>query len=140
MKATIIGCAVVLFAGLPVTTARAAETTCPTPEHTSQVLRLGEPGRWGYTYQISWCVQGGKITGITPHMTHEEDGVTCVWVMNAEEYRRPVPDGSGAWENFNMVEFSCKDAVGKFASVNPWGVITVRPDGTSSIDAKGIER
>lgn len=138
MKATIIGCAVVLFAGLPVTTAQAAEAKCPTPLLTSEVVRLAEPGKWSYTFQVSWCVQDGQITDITPHVTHEADGTTCVWVTNAEEYEKPV--GGGAWEAFNMTEFSCKDANGRPASVNPWAVINIRPDGTSSVPREGIER
>jgi hypothetical protein len=39
-----------------------------------------------------------------------------------------------------MTEFSCKDANGRPASVNPWAVINIRPDGTSSVPREGIER
>lgn len=138
MKATIIGCAVVLFACLPISTARAAEVKCETPLHNSKTVRLADAGRWSYTYQVSWCVKDGEIIDITPHVTHEADGTTCVWVTNAEEYEKPVPSGNGAWETYNMTEFSCKDAVGTQSSVTPWGIITIRPDGSSSIQRKGV--
>jgi hypothetical protein len=138
MKATIIGCAVVLFAGLPITTAQAAEEKCETPLLTSETVRLAEPGKWSYTYQVSWCVDEGRITFITPHVTHEADGTTCVWVTNAEEYEKPVPNGAGAWETFNMSEFSCKNSAGRPASVTPWAKIIIQPNGASHIPEKGI--
>jgi hypothetical protein len=138
MKATIIGCAVVLLAGLPVSTAQAAEATCPTPEKTSEVVRLSDPGKWSYTYYVSWCVENGKVTSITPHVTHEEDSTWCSWVGSAEEAMTPVADGSGAWNAFNMSAFSCKDSAGKPGSVTPWAVITVRPNGSSSVPHKGV--
>jgi hypothetical protein len=39
----------------------------------------------------------------------------------------------------NMTAFSCKNADGKPDSVNPWGVIAIRPDGTSFVVDKGID-
>lgn len=136
-RATVIGCAAILVAGMSAATADAAEVKCATPM-TSTPVRLANPGSWSYTYQVSWCVQEGRITDITPHVTHEENSEKCVWVGSAEESQTPAQDGSGAWNTFNMAEFSCKDAGGKPGSVNPWGVITIRPDGTSSVVRKGI--
>jgi hypothetical protein len=133
--------AVTFLAGISLTTGTATaatETKCSAPVFTSAPVHLSDPGRWSYTYQVTWCVEGGRITGITPHVTHEVDGRTCAWVANVEEYERPVPDGSGAWDTFNMAELSCEDGGGTPGSVNPWGVITVRPDGTSTVLRKGV--
>lgn len=140
VRVAAVGLATVV-AGISLTTGTATgatETTCSTPVLTSAPVRLTDPGRWSYTYHVSWCVEGGRITDITQHIAHEEDGSTCVWVANQEESKTPVADGSGAWDAFNMVELSCEDATGKPGSVNPWGVITVRPDGTSTVLRKGI--
>jgi hypothetical protein len=133
-KAAVMGCAAVLAAGLSAGTAGAEEARCTT----SAPVHLSDPGLWSYTYQVTWCVEEGKITSITPHVTHDEDTSKCVWVGSVEESLTPVPDGSGAWYTFNMAEFSCKDAVGKQSSVNPWAVITIRLDGTSDVPRKGI--
>ncbi|MFS8102470.1 hypothetical protein LFM09_35630 [Lentzea alba] len=139
MRFTVLGCAALIIAGLTTGTASATdETTCSTPVLTSAPVQLDSPGRWSYTYRVSWCVEGGKITAITPHVTHEENGDACVWVANAEESQTPVLDGSGAWNAFNMAEFSCKNGDGTDGIANPWGTITVWPNGTSSVLRKGI--
>ncbi|MGW6930785.1 hypothetical protein ACWGE0_12025 [Lentzea sp. NPDC054927] len=140
-SAALTGCAVVLLAGTSLatgTTAGAEEVTCSTPTLTSVPVRLADQGLWSYHYQVSWCVEEGLITNITHNVTHEEDGSTCVWVANAEESHKRVLDGSGAWNAFNMAEFSCKNPDGQDGSVNPWGVITVWPNGASSVLRKGV--
>ncbi|MGW4210613.1 hypothetical protein ACWEIJ_21660 [Lentzea sp. NPDC004789] len=126
--------AALLTAGLTTGTAAAAETGCR--EFTSAAVQLADPGRWAYTYNVTWCVVNGKITTITPHLTHEADGSTCVWVTNAEEAITPAQDD--AWNAYNMGEFSCKNGDGTDGSVNPWGVITVWPNGDSRVLRKGI--
>lgn len=139
-KPALAGCAVLLAAGISLTagTANAEEIKCSTPVLTSVPVQLADPGRWSYAYQVSWCVQDGQITEIVPHVTHADDGSKCAWVASMEESELPAEDGSGAWNAFNMGEFSCADGGGKPGTVNPWGIITVRPDGTSSVLRKGI--
>ncbi len=135
----VAGCAALLAAGLATGTAGAAdETKCSTPVLTSTSVQLANPGRWSYTYKVTWCVENGEITAITPHVTHEADGSTCTWVTNAEEAQTPVRDGSGAWNAYNMAEFSCRNSDGTDGIANPWAIITVWPNGTSSVLRKGI--
>jgi hypothetical protein len=137
--AAVVGCAMLVAAGLTTGTAGAAgESGCSVPVLTSVSVQLADPGRWAYRYHVTWCVEKGEITGITPHVTHEEDGTTCVWVTSSEEAQTPLRDGTGAWKTFNMSEFSCKNGNGTDGSVNPWGYITVWPDGTSKVTRKGI--
>ena len=131
----------VFAAGLATGTAGAAtetETKCSEPVLTSVPAQLANPGRWAYKFHVTWCVEKGVITAITPHITHEEDGTTCRWVTNAEEAQKPLPDGSGAWQAFNMGQLSCKNGDGTDGTVNPWGYINVWPDGTSKVALKGI--
>lgn len=133
----VVGCALLVAAALTTGTAAAAdETECSTPVLTSVPVRLADPGRWTYRFHVTWCVDKGEVKGITQHITHEENGTTCVWVTNAEEARKPLQDG--AWEAFNMGELSCKKGDGTDGSVNPWGYITVWPNGTSVVTRKGI--
>ncbi|MEV6239273.1 hypothetical protein [Lentzea sp. NPDC051838] len=132
--AAAVGCSALLASWFAIGPASAVEETkCATPMYTSTSVQLAEPGRWAYTYKVSWCVQDGQITTITPHVTHEADGDPCTWVTSAEEAHIPVQDGSGAWRAFNMGEFSCTDGI-----ANPWAYITVWPDGASSVLRKGI--
>lgn len=135
----VAGCAALLTAGLTTGTAAAAEEIpCSTKVLRSTPVRLTDPGRWTFTYQVSWCVEQGKITAIAPHITHEEDGSTCVWVASVEEAITPVLDGSGAWNAFHMAEFSCRNGDGTDGIANPWGTITVWPNGASKVLRKGI--
>ncbi|HUQ60140.1 hypothetical protein [Lentzea sp.] len=134
-----LGCAVVVAAALATPAAAAVEqAACPTPEHKSVVVELAGPGRWSYTYHVTWCVEAGKITGITPHLTNTTDGSVCTSFTSAEEAEWPLGNGSEAWRAFNMGEFSCKKGDGTDGSVNPWGTIEVLPDGRSRIVEKGI--
>lgn len=127
----LVGCGVVLFAGIsPATAADAGEQTCST----SVPVRLAEPGLWSYTFQVSWCVQDGRIV---PNVEHQESS-TCTWVGQADESETPAPGGSGAWEVFDMSKFLCETAAGGTQSVTPWGIITISPDGTSTVVRKGI--
>jgi hypothetical protein len=137
----VTGAVVAFVAGMSLTTGTAAgaeEKKCSTPVLTSVPVHLTDPGLWSYTYRVTWCVEEGTITDITHVVTHEEYSSTCVWVANMEESDKDVPDGNGAREAFNMAELSCKNAAGTQGSVNPWGAILVRPDGTSDVLRKGI--
>lgn len=138
-KTAVVGCAMLFATGLTTGTAgAAAETKCSTPELTSVSVQLANPGRWAYQYHVTWCVENGEITAITPHVTHEDDGTTCRWVTNAEEAQSRLPDGTGGWKAFNMGDFSCRNGDGTDGTVNPWGIINVWPDGTSRVVDKGI--
>jgi hypothetical protein len=133
--------AVVLFAGISLATgaaANAVELECSSPPFTSVQVHLEEPGLWSYTYHVSWCVKEGKIVRIVPTVAHKEDGSRCTWVGRAGESEAPTPDDNGAWDVLDMSKFSCKSAEGEAQSVTPWGIITVRPDGTSTVVRKGI--
>lgn len=135
----VAACAALIATGFTTGAADAqTETECSNPVLTSTAVQLASPGRWAYRYHVTWCVEKGEITAITPHITHEQDGTTCVWVTNAEEAYTRVPDDSGAWVAFNMGEFRCKKGDGTDGSVNPWGKITVWPDGSSSVLSKGV--
>lgn len=129
-----------MIAGLLVPPAAAADgASCETPER-SVAVRLASPGEWAYSYHVTWCVVGGVIdpVSITPHLAHEANGTTCVWTASAEEAHRRVDDGRGAWQTFNMGEFTCKAGDGTDGSINPWGIIEILPDGTSSVVVKGV--
>lgn len=136
-KATLV---VAFVAGLSLTsgTATADDPDCSTPQYTSVPAYLTDPGRWSYTYQATWCVKNGQIIGVKGHLTHDEDGRTCVWVTNAEEANTPVGDGSGDWKAFNMGQLSCKGPDGKPGTVNPWSDIIIRTDGSSEVWRKGV--
>ncbi|NGY59985.1 hypothetical protein G7043_13735 [Lentzea sp. NEAU-D13] len=135
----VVGCAMLVATGLTTGTAGAAdEAECPTPELTSVSAQLANPGRWAYQYHVTWCVVKGEITAVTPHITHADDGTTCDWVTSAEEKHVPLDDGTGAWEAFNMSEFSCKNGDGTDGTANPWAYINVWPNGSSKVMRKGI--
>jgi hypothetical protein len=135
----VAGCATLLAAGLTTGTASAAEEIkCSTPVFTSVPVRIDVPGRWAYRYHVSWCVEAGVITAIEPHVTHEVDSSKCLWRGNEEEAETRLPDGSGGWDAFNMAAFSCKNGDGTDGTFNPWGIITVWPNGDSRVLRKGI--
>jgi hypothetical protein len=132
----LVGCAVVLFGGISLagTAANAAEQTCST----SVPVHLEAPGLWSYTFQVSWCVKDGSIVRIVPIVSHQEDRSRCTWVGQTDDSETPEEGDSGAWEVFDMSKFLCKTAEGGTYSVTPWGIITIRPDGTSTVVRKGI--
>jgi hypothetical protein len=134
-----LGCAAVIAAALATPAVAAAdEATCSTPEHKSAVVELASPGKWSYTYHVTWCVKAGKITSVTPHITSSADGSVCTSFASVEGNEWPLNNGSEAWRAFNMGEFSCKKGDGTDGSVNPWGTIEVLPGGSSRIVEKGI--
>lgn len=137
----IMAFAAVVAAGISlttVTTANADELTCSTPPLTSVPVTLADGDLWSYQYHVIWCVEDGRITDLAHRVARVVDGVTCDRSTNAEESETRVGDGSGAWNGFNMAEFSCKDRDGQEGSVNPWGIITVWPNGDSAVERKGI--
>ncbi|SDF34804.1 hypothetical protein SAMN05216553_101201 [Lentzea fradiae] len=125
-----------MITGLLVAPAAADAATC----ETSVAVRLASPGKWSYSYHVTWCVVDGVIdpVSITPHLAHAADGTTCAWAASAEEAHLRVNDGRGAWQAFNMGEFRCRTGDGTDGSINPWGVIEILPDGTSSVVRKGV--
>jgi hypothetical protein len=137
MVTALVGCVVVLFAGISLaagTAANAGELTCST----SVPVQLDEPGLWSYTFQVSWCVQDGRIVRIVPNVEHQVHSSACTWMGQSDESQTPAPGGSGAWEVFDMSKFLCETGEGGTQSVTPWGIITIHPDGTSTVMRKGI--
>jgi hypothetical protein len=140
MVTALLGCAGVLFAGISLATGTAAdaeELGCSSPSTSVQVY-LEDPGRWSYTYQVSWCVAEGRIVEIKPSVVPRVFGSTCTWAGQANGSETPSPGNSGAWEVFDEGKFSCETATGGTQSFNPWGIIVIRPDGTSDVVRKGI--
>jgi hypothetical protein len=138
-RATVMGCAAILAAGLSAGTAHAEETACSAPMWSVPVHLTDPGGSWSYTYQVSWCADNGSVEDIKQHITHQADGTRCVWEHNEEEANTPVHDAAGTWISHNMTAFSCKNAEGKPASVNPWARIAIRPDGSSFVVDRGID-
>ena len=136
------GFAAVLAAGLSLITtgtAAADDLECSTEPFTSVAVELSDGGRWTYRYHVTWCVENGEITDLAHHVTNTADGKTCEWDTNAEEGETTDPDHPGAWKGFNMGQFACKKPDGQDGSVNPWGIITVWPNGNSAVKDKGID-
>lgn len=133
-----MGCAAILAAGLSGGTAQAGEPKCTTPMWSVPVHLADPGGSWSYTYLVSWCADNGSVEDIKQHITHAADGTRCVWVRNEEEANTPEHDAAGTWVALNMTVFSCRNADGKPASVNPWARIAIRPDGSSFVVGKGI--
>jgi hypothetical protein len=137
------GSAVVLFAGISLATGTAAtagQLECSSPPMSTSVqVHLEEPGLWSYTYQVFWCVDEGEVVRIVPDVAHkEEDGSKCTWAGQVNWSETPSPSKSGAWEVLDESKFSCETATGGTQSFNPWGIIVIRPDGTSDVVSKGI--
>jgi hypothetical protein len=126
----------VLVAGASLTVcaeAGAATPECSSARKAIQPVTLEDPGRWTYTYRLSWCADGDKISGVEVKVTSEVHDPTCTWVGRIEESVKPVADSEqGAWSAFDMSEFSCgRD---KPVGVNPWVVITFEPSGKYAVE------
>lgn len=134
-------CATVSCAGAPLTAGTAAGAALPecssTPE-VSEAVVLDYHDQWTYTYRVVWCVEGGRIVWAEQDVDHDEHLPTCTWAGRVEEADEREP-GDTAWTVFDMSEYTCPvdDGVGS-RGVNPWGKITVRADGTSTVEDMGI--
>ncbi|OLZ53354.1 hypothetical protein BS329_11155 [Amycolatopsis coloradensis] len=120
----------VLFAGLTFAAEGEANAArdCASGVKTIKPVVLETPKKWTYTYGLSWCADGGKVTWAEPSVTPRVHDVACRWAGRIEESVRPVPD-SVTWSAYDMGEFSCRDNAGKEHGVNPWVVVTFDPAG-----------
>ncbi|WP_439379847.1 hypothetical protein [Amycolatopsis lexingtonensis] len=124
--------AAALSAAVPVPAAAAADETC----WTTEPVTLGVDGAWAYTYEVSWCAKDGEITSVDPQVTHQVLNPLCSWVGSIEESVTKSPDGA-ARKAFNLSEFSCPGDIGT-KGVNPWVIILLHADGTSTVTDTGI--
>ncbi|AUI61805.1 hypothetical protein [Amycolatopsis sp. BJA-103] len=121
---------VVLCAGLTfVATGEAdAARQCASGVKIIKPVVLEDPGRWTYTFDLSWCADGGTIVWAEPSVAARVHSPACRWVGRIEESLGKTPDGP-VWKAFDMSEFSCQDGKGKENGVNPWVVVTFDPSG-----------
>lgn len=106
--------------------------SCQTIPWRSAVVQQFSEGSWGYLYRVIWCVEGTQITWAVPDVVPIlPDDSDCTWKGPLANSLGPVA-GSGNWLGFNMGWFSCSTADGTNNDF-PWGIIHVRPDGTSDI-------
>jgi hypothetical protein len=110
--------------------------SCQTDPLRSDVVQEFKEGSWGYLYRVIWCVQGTQITWAVPEVIPIlPDDSDCTWKGPLANSLGPVPN-SGNWLGYNMGWFACPAAGGTDFDF-PWGIIHVRPDGTSDIQAQG---
>jgi hypothetical protein len=109
---------------------------CQTNPWRSEVVQEFSEGSWGYLYRLIWCVEDTQITwvvaDVVPVLPDDSD---CTWNGPLENSLGPVPN-SDNWLGFTMGWFSCPTADGTNNDF-PWGIIHVRPDGTSDIQDQG---
>lgn len=126
----------VLVAGASLTVgaeAGAATAECRTGRKAIQPVTHQDPGRWTYTYHLSWCGDDGKISEIEAAVTAQVHDRSCTWDGRMEEWALPVQDSpSGAWNAFDMSAFSC--GTDKPVGVNPWVRITFEPSGKYEVE------
>ena len=133
---TIIGAFLALIVTTSVNAGGAAAEpelpSCQTNPLRSAVVQQFSEGEWGYLYRVIWCVEGTQITwavaDVVPILPDDSD---CSWKGPLDNSLAPMPDGDG-WLGFNMGWFTCPTADGTTNDF-PWGIIHVRPDGTSVI-------
>lgn len=109
---------------------------CQTDPWRSEVVHEFSDGEWGYLYRIIWCVEQTQVTwAVADVVPVVPDGSDCTWMNTKAESLEPL-DGTGNWLGFHMGWFSCanNDAT---TDDYPWGIIHLRPDGTSVIQAQG---
>ena len=135
----VLTCSAVLCAGFTITAPgeAGAAPECASGVKVIKPVVLEDPGRWTYTFDLSWCADGGTIRWAEPSVTARVHSPACRWVGRIEESIKVLPDK--AWSAFDMSEFSCRDSAGKEHGVNPWVVVTFHPAGaydtSSDIDA-----
>lgn len=105
---------------------------CQTSPSRSEVVHEYEEGSWGYLYRLIWCVEGARITwAVADVVPVLPDSSECTWNGPLENSLRPAPNGDD-WIGFNMGSFSCPAPGGMDADF-PWGILHIRPDGTSAV-------
>ncbi|MFI5558617.1 hypothetical protein ACIA2T_05000 [Amycolatopsis japonica] len=125
----VLVCSAILCAGLTFAVPGEAEAAreCASGAKVIKPVVLEDPGRWTYTFDLSWCAEGGSIVWAEPSVTARVHSPACRWVGRVEESIKQLPDK--AWSVFDMSEFSCQDGAGKEHGVNPWVVVTFHPAG-----------
>lgn len=109
---------------------------CQTNPWRSAVVQEYSEGSWGYLYRVIWCVEGNRITWAVPDVVPIlPDDSDCTWKGPLENSLGPASN-SDNWLGFNMGWFSCPTG-GAMNNDFPWGIIHVRPDGTSDIQDQG---
>ena len=109
---------------------------CQTVPWRSEVAQQFSAGRWGYLYRLIWCVEQGKITWAVPEVVPVlPDASDCTWQGPLEDSLKQEPN-SDNWLGFDMGLFVCPAGGGTDGDY-PWGIIHIRPDGTSSIQDQG---
>ena len=105
------------------------------PQRSDVVLEFSE-GEWAYLYRLIWCVEENRITWAVPDVVPVlPDSSDCSWMGMFEESLEPTPGGE-SWLGFAMGRFSCPNGA-EAPDDYPWGIIHVRPAGTSAIQAQG---
>jgi hypothetical protein len=105
---------------------------CQTTPWRSEVVHQFSTGKWGYLYRLVWCVEQTKIKWAVPDVVPVlPDASDCTWKSPLANSLERVPD-SDNWLGFNMGWFSCPVDGGTDGDY-PWGIIIIRPDGTSAI-------
>jgi hypothetical protein len=109
---------------------------CQTNPWRSVVVHEFDEGSWGYLFRVIWCVEGTHVkwavSDVVPVVPDDSD---CTWVESKVNSLKPVPN-SDNWLGFSMGWFSCPSPGGSVDDY-PWGIIHVRPDGTSAIQDQG---
>ncbi|MFI7117320.1 hypothetical protein [Amycolatopsis sp. NPDC049868] len=126
----VLVCSTILCAGLTFATPGEADAAreCGSGVKAIKPVVLEDPGRWTYTFGLSWCAEGGSIVWAEPSVSPRVHSPACRWVGRIEESMTELPDKR--WSAFDMSEFSCQDGAGKEDGVNPWVVVTFHPAGT----------
>ncbi|OKJ97596.1 hypothetical protein [Amycolatopsis sp. CB00013] len=129
----VLVCSAILCAGLTFAVPGEAEAAreCASGAKVIKPVVLEDPGRWTYTFDLSWCAEGGSIVWAEPSVAARVHSPACRWVGRVEESIRQLPDKT--WSVFDMSEFSCLDSAGKEHGVNPWVVVTFHPAGAYDI-------
>lgn len=105
---------------------------CQSNPFRSEVVHEYKDGSWGYLYRLIWCVEGAQITwAVADVVPVLPDTSNCTWQGPLEDSLRPAPNGDD-WIGFNMGSFTCPTSGGMDADF-PWGILHIRPDGTSAI-------
>jgi hypothetical protein len=109
---------------------------CQTNPWRSAVVQEFSEDSWGYLYRVIWCVEGAQITWAVPEVVPIlPDDSDCTWKGPLENSLGPASN-SDNWLGFNMGWFSCPAGDG-MTNDYPWGIVHVRPDGTSDIQDQG---
>nr|RSN07274.1 hypothetical protein DMC63_35235 [Streptomyces sp. WAC 05977] len=124
----VLACSMILCSGFTITAPAEATPECASGVKVIKPVVLEDPGRWTYTFDLSWCADGGTIRWAEPAVTARVHSPACRWAGRIEESLTKTP-GSEAWSAFDMSEFSCQDGAGKEHGVNPWVVVDFYPTG-----------